>query len=125
MILKLIIALVTILALMLLLYKLSNKKISDINSNKYINVIDRVQIAKDSYILIVKIGNKGYVMSSSGGKTEKLEDLSQEEMLNIQSEKQRKIEENNIKYEETIKTIKKSILKLKKKSGIGGKSGEK
>lgn len=125
MILKLIFALVTILALMLILYKLSNKKISDINSNKYINVIDRVQIAKDSYILIVKIGKKGYVMSSCAGKTEKLEDLCEEEMINIQNEKEKRVLENSIKYEETIETIKESILKLKNKSGIGGKRGEK
>ncbi|MGL5085581.1 MAG: flagellar biosynthetic protein FliO [Clostridium sp.] len=125
MILKLIIALATILGLMLILFKLSNKKISDINNNKYINVIDRVQIGKDSYILIVKIGKRGYVISSSGGKTEKLEDLGEEEILNIQNEKEKRITENNIKYEKTIETIKEGILKLKKKSGIGGKSGEK
>ncbi len=125
MIIKLIISLVIILGLILILFKLSNKKINDINDNKYINVIDKVQISKDSYILIVKIGKKGYVMSSSGGKTEKLEDLSEEEMINIQKEKLKRFEETNIKYENTINLIKERALKLKKKICSGGKGNEK
>ncbi|NKF06954.1 flagellar biosynthetic protein FliO [Clostridium gasigenes] len=125
MIIKLIISLVIILGLILILFKLSNKKINDINDNKYINVIDKVQISKDSYILIVKIGKKGYVMSSSEGKTEKLEDLSEEEMINIQKEKLKRFEETNIKYENTINLIKERALKLKKKICSGGKGNEK
>ncbi|MBB6624240.1 flagellar formation protein [Clostridium gasigenes] len=125
MIIKLIISLVIILGLILILFKLSNKKINDINDNKYINVIDKVQISKDSYILIVKIGKKGYIMSSSGGKTEKLEDLSEEEMVNIQKEKLKRFEETNIKYENTINLIKERALKLKKKICSGGKGNEK
>lgn len=125
MIIKLIISLVIILGLILILFKLSNKKINDINDNKYINVIDKVQISKDSYILIVKIGKKGYVMSSSEGKTEKLEDLSEEEMINIQKEKLKRFEETNIKYENIINLIKERALKLKKKICSGGKGNEK
>lgn len=121
MILKLIISLVTILGLILILFKLSNKKINDINDNKYINVIDKVQISKDSSILIIKIGKKGYVMSSSGGKTEKLQDLSEEDMISIQKEKLKRFEEANIKYENTINLIKERALKLKKKICSGGK----
>lgn len=115
MVLKLIISLIIILGLILILFKLSNKKISDINENKYIKVIDRVQIGKDSYILIVKIGQKGYVMSLSGGKTEKLEALSEEEILNIEKEKSKKIQEANIKYENTVSLIKEKVLILKRK----------
>lgn len=115
MILKLIASLIIILGLIFILFKLSNKKINDINDGKYINVIDRVQIGKDSHILIVKIGKKGYVMSSSAGRTEKLEELSEEEMFNIQSEKAKKFEEANIKYENTINSVKERVLKLKKK----------
>ncbi|MBU3105300.1 flagellar biosynthetic protein FliO [Clostridium gasigenes] len=125
MIIKLIISLVIILGLILILFKLSNKKINDISDNKYINVIDKVQISKDSYILIVKIGKKGYVMSSSEGKTEKLEDLSEEQMINIQKEKLKRFEETNIKYENTINLIKERALKLKKKICGGGKGNEK
>lgn len=121
---KLLMSLIIILGLILILFKLSNKKINDINNNKYINVIDRVQIAKDSYILIVKIGKKGYVMSSSNGKTEKLEELSEEEMINIHNEKSKKIQEANIKYEDTVNLIKGKILKLKKK-GLKGEENEK
>lgn len=121
---KLLMSLIIILGLILILFKLSNKKINDINNNKYINVIDRVQIAKDSYILIVKIGKKGYVMSSSNGKTEKLEELSEEEMINIHNEKSKKIQEANIKYEYTVNLIKEKIFKLKKK-GLKGEENEK
>ena len=125
MIIKLSISLIVILGLIFILFKLSNKRINDMNDNKYINVIDRCQIAKDSYILIVKIGKKGYVMSASGGKTEKLEELSEEEMINIQQEKLRKLEEANIKYENTINIAKEQWLKLKKRFCAKGENNEK
>lgn len=125
MILNLLISLILILGLIFILFKLSNKKINDINDNKYINVLDRVQIGKDSHILIVKIGKKGYVMSSSAGRTEKLEELSEEEIFNIQNEKAKKFEEANIKYENTIKLIKERVLTLKKKVYARGDENEK
>lgn len=125
MILNLLISLILIIGLIFILFKLSNKKINDINNNKYIKVVDRVQIGKDSHILIVKIGKKGYVMSSSVGKTEKLEELSEEEMFSIQNEKAKKVEEANIKYENTIKLIKERVLTLKKKVYARGDESEK
>ena len=125
MIIKLIISLVIILGLIYLLFKLSNKKINDINESKYINVIDRVQITKDIYILVVKIGKKGYLMSSSGGKLEKLEELSEDEIVNIQLEKLKKFEEANIKYENMINLVKDKLLKLKNKIWVKGEENEK
>ena len=125
MIIKLIISLVVILGLIFILFKVSNNKINYINESKYINVIDRVQIAKDSYILIVKIGKRGYIMSSSGGKTEKLEALSEEEIINIQHEKLKRLKESNIKYENTINLIKERALKLKSKIWVKGEENEK
>lgn len=125
MIIKLIVSLVVILGLIFILFKLSNNKINNINEGKYINVIDRVQIAKDSYILIVKIGKRGYIMSSSGGKTEKLEELSEEEIINIQQEKLKRFEEANIKYENTINLIKEKALRLKNKVLVKGEENEK
>lgn len=125
MIIKLILSLVGILGLIFILFKLSNNKINNINEGKYINVIDRVQIAKDSYILIVKIGKRGYIMSSSGGKTEKLEELSEEEIINIQHEKLKRFEEANIKYENTINLIKENALRLKNKIFVKGEENEK
>jgi len=125
MIIKLILSLVVIIGLIFILFKLSNNKINNINEGKYINVIDRVQIAKDSYILIVKIGKRGYIMSSSGGKTEKLEELSEEEIINIQQEKLKRFEEANIKYENTINLIKENALRLKNKIFVKGEENEK
>lgn len=125
MIIKLIVSLIVILGLIFILFKLSNNKINNINEGKYINIIDRVQIAKDSYILIVKIGKRGYIMSSSGGKMEKLEELSQEEIINIQQEKLKRFEEANIKYENTINLIKEKALRLKNKIFVKGEENEK
>lgn len=122
---KLIISLGVILGLIFILFKISNKKLTDINDNKYVNVVDRVQIAKDSHIVIVKIGKKGYVMSTSGGKTEKLEDLSEEEMKNIQKEKLKKFEEANLKYENTVNLIKEKIVEYKKRICVKGERDEK
>lgn len=83
MIVQLILALGVTLGLIFLSFKLANSKFNVINNNKYIKVIERVQVTKDNSILIVKIGEKGYIMTSTAGHMEKLSELSREEIDNI------------------------------------------
>jgi len=50
-------------------------------------VLDRLNISKDNAILIVKIGTKGYVVSSTQGRVEILLKLTDEEISEIESMK--------------------------------------
>ncbi|MFT8350713.1 flagellar biosynthetic protein FliO [Clostridium saccharoperbutylacetonicum] len=90
---QLIFALGVTFGLMFLSFKVMGSKYNVINNNKYIKVIDRVQITKENSILIVKIGEKGYIMTSTAGHMEKLSELSEDEIKNIEEDKKKSNEE--------------------------------
>lgn len=111
---KLIIALGFTLGLMFLTFKLMGTKVNTINSNKYIKVIERVQVTKENAILIVKIGNKGYIMTSSAGHMERLSELSEEEINNIEEDKKKAVEEMTKQYADLILKSKNNFSKIVK-----------
>lgn len=108
---KLIFSLLVVLILILGLYKITGNKINDMQKSKYIRVIERTQIAKDTMISVVKVGNKGYVIINSPNHTEKLEVLSDIEISELE-EKKRAIE-NGIeeKYSDFYKKIREKLKK--------------
>ncbi len=106
MIFKLIISMIVIFALMIILFKYANKGINGNLNKKYVKVIERVQISKDGYILVVKVGNKGMVLSTSTGHTEKLQELSEEELAEIEESKQQALKDMNNKYEGILNNFK-------------------
>lgn len=116
---KLVVALIIVFALMVLIFKYANKGINDGFNKKYVKVIDRVQISKDSYIVIIKMGNKGMILATSTGHTEKLEELSEEQISQIEIEKQQAFKKMNNKYEEILEktknNAKKALNKIKSK----------
>ena len=114
MIVQLILALGVTLGLIFLSFKLANSKFNIINGNKYIKVIERVQITKDNAILIVKIGEKGYVMTSTAGHMEKLSELSKEEINIIEEDKKKASQEMTEYYAKLILKSKKNFPKMTK-----------
>jgi flagellar protein FliO/FliZ len=106
MIFKLIVSMIVIFALMIILFKYANKGINGNLNKKYVKVIERVQISKDGYILVVKVGNKGMVLSTSTGHTEKLQELSEEELAEIEEAKQQALKDMNKKYEGILNNFK-------------------
>lgn len=111
---QLIVALGITLGLMFLSFKVIGTKVNKINENKYIKVIERVQVAKESNILVVKIGKKGYVMTSTTGHMEKLSELSEEEIIEIEEDKKRLAQDMNEYYINLISKSKKNLLKVVK-----------
>lgn len=89
---KLMIALAIILLLMLLSLKLAGNSYNNINSNKHIKVIDRIQIGKDSFITVLKVGDRGYLLSNTNQNTEVIEKLNEEEIAKIEAEKKKTAE---------------------------------
>jgi len=108
MIIKLIFGLIIIFGVCFVALNYSNKSLSKISNKRYVKVVDRMQISKDTYIVILKIGNKGMVLLTNMGHTEKLQELSLEEIENIESSKMES-------YENMTNIFNKLISKIKSK----------
>ncbi|MBU5454790.1 flagellar biosynthetic protein FliO [Caproiciproducens sp. MSJ-32] len=113
---KLLSALVVVFALMFILVKISNRKLDKLNEGKYIRVLERTNISKDNSIILLKIGKKGYVISSSNKGIEKLEEISEEEIAEIYENKEKQKEEISQQYEDLIKKLNLKVKKLKNKN---------
>ena len=117
--LQLVVFLGVIICLIVISLRFSGKKYNDLQKGKYIKVVERVQLSKENSINLIKIGDKGYVVSSSSNGTQTIIELSEEEIL--------KIEEQKIKANEILlssfNNFKNSKLKEKIKSKIRGQKG--
>lgn len=109
---QLILALGVTLGLMFLTFKFMGKKVDSFNNGKYVRVIERVQVSKENTILVVKIGKKGYVMTSSTGNMGKISELSEEEINLIEEEKKKAAEEITENYKNLMIKSKKSFSKI-------------
>lgn len=83
MILKLAAALLVILPLIYISIKYGGNKLQYIQNGNYMKVLERLNITKENSILIIKIGEKGYVFSSTDNKLEILMELDNEEIKKI------------------------------------------
>ena len=111
---QLLVALGITLGIMFLSYKILGTKVESINNNKYVKVIERTQITKDNAILIIKIGEKGYVMSCAGNSMEKLAELSEEEINEIEEKKKKSNQEIIDGYNKFISVSKNNVSKILK-----------
>jgi flagellar protein FliO/FliZ len=114
MIVQLIIALGVTLGLMFLSFKLMGTKLNTINNNKYIKVIERVQVTKENAILIVKVGEVGYIMTSTAGHMEKISELSKEEINMIEEDKKKAAKEMTEYYTNLMSKSKMNFSKIAK-----------
>lgn len=105
-IIKLICSLIIILALIGLSYKISNDKFSKYTQSKYIKILERTQISKEAYILIVKVGEKGYILSVTNNNVEKLNELTKDEIINIEINKKKERELVDNKFNSILEKIK-------------------
>lgn len=102
------------LGIMFLSYRILGTKVDRINDNKYIKVIERTQITKDNAILVVRVGKKGYVMMTSGNSVEKLSELSEEEINEIEEKKKKSNQEVIDGYNRFISVSKNNVSKILK-----------
>ena len=111
---QLLVALGITLGIMFLSYKVLGTKVYSINNNKYVKVIERTQITKDNAILIVKVGKKGYVITVNGNSMEKLVELSEEEINDIEEKKKKSNQEIIDGYNKFISVSKNNVSKILK-----------
>ncbi|MBE6062732.1 MAG: flagellar formation protein [Clostridium butyricum] len=112
MIMQLLIALAITLGLMFLCYKVLGTKVNSINRNKYVQVLERTQITKDNTLLVIKLGKKGYVITSTAERVDKLLELSEEEIQEIEKNKRLYNEEVLEGYNKILSFSKDNFLKL-------------
>lgn len=112
MIMQLMIALGITLGIMFLCYKVFGTRVNGINRNKYVQVLERTQITKENSILVVKVGEKGYVITSTPERVDKLSELSEEEISEIEENKRLYNEEVLEGYNKLISFSKDNALKM-------------
>ena len=122
---QLLVALGITLGIMFLSYKVLGTKVYSINNNKYVKVIERTQITKDNAILIVKVGKKGYVITVNGNSMEKLVELSEEEINDIEEKKKKSNQEIIDGYNKFISVSKNNVSKILKNLGSKEEKHEK
>ena len=85
MLLKIIIFLPFILLLIYISAKYGGNKLQDMQNGRYIKVLERASISKENTLLVVKIGEKGYVMASTNGKIEVISEIDKDEVLKVEA----------------------------------------
>ena len=106
---KLVVSLLIIICLMGIAFKYMGKGMKVTTGSKYVKVIERTQLSKDSYIVVLRVGNEGMVMLTSSGHTEKLKDLTKEEIEGIETKKQESLDEMGRIYEKILSTSKEKV----------------
>ncbi|WP_242851258.1 flagellar biosynthetic protein FliO [Clostridium sp. DMHC 10] len=87
MIIKFIIFFPMIILLIYVSLKYGGSKFQGMQNEKYIKVLEKTSLSKDTSLLVIKIGSKGYIMSSTTSKTEILMEIDGEELSAIEKVK--------------------------------------
>lgn len=88
MLLKIVVFLPFILLLFYLSVKYGGNKLQGMQNGRFIKVIERVALSKENSLIVVKIGDKGYVLTSAAGKVDTLLELSDEELVKLEATKE-------------------------------------
>ncbi len=67
--------------------KLSKLNSDRIDKYKYVKVLERASLNKDSSVFVLKIGDEGCVLASSPSKIETIKQLSKDEVIEIENMK--------------------------------------
>ena len=94
--LKILICIPIILILIVLSLKISQGTLLKKYNDKYVKILDIVNISKNNSIIILKIGEEGCIMASSSSSMSKIKDLTKEEILKIEND----IKERNFKIQD-------------------------
>ena len=82
--LKIIVALIFIVLAIHLSLRIGGGKLQDMQNGKYMKIIERVAVSKDNSLLVVKFGDKAFVLASAQGKVDILKELETEEIKKLE-----------------------------------------
>lgn len=106
MLLKIVVFLPLVLVLFYISIKYGGNKLQGIQNGRFIKVLERLPLSKENSLIVVKIGDKGYVLTSAQGKVDTLLELSQEELKKLETSK-------DIPQYATLKDFYQKVLKRK------------
>lgn len=95
-------------ALIIITIRLSKINFGGVGINKYVKVLERTSLSKDTSIYVLKIGDEGCVVLSTPTKTDTIKELNKKQVKEIE------------KNQENIKKLK-SMLKIKLKEKRDGR----
>lgn len=98
-------------ALIIITIRLSKTSINGIAKNKYIKVLERTNLNKDTELYVLKVGDEGCVIVSSSTKTDTIKELTSHQIEEIE----RKQEEVKINNRNNINLKLKDIKKFRLK----------
>ncbi|WP_419725101.1 flagellar biosynthetic protein FliO [Terrisporobacter petrolearius] len=98
-------------ALIIITIRLSKSSINGIAKNKYIKVLERTNLNKDTELYVLKVGDEGCVIVSSPTKTDTIKELTSHQIEEIE----RKQEEVKINNRNNINLKLKDIKKFRLK----------
>jgi len=115
---KIIIFLPFILFLLYLSLKYGGNKLQKLQDGRYMKVLDRIALSKENSIIVVKIGEKAYAISSSSKEVNILFELPKEEISSIENIKEipqyedmKELFKKHILNKEVVDIFKKRIIK--------------
>jgi len=85
---KIIIFLPFILLILYLSLRYGGNKLQKLQNGRYMKVLDRIALSKENSIIVVKIGEKAYAISSSSKDIQILFELPEEEISKIENIKE-------------------------------------
>ena len=104
-ILKIIVFLPFILLILYVSLKYGGNKLQKLQNGRYMKILDRISLSKENSIVVVKIGEKAYAVSSSQKDIRVLFELPREEIITIENNK------DIPEYEDMKELFKKHIMK--------------
>lgn len=114
--LKIVLALVVIILLMLVTAKISSNKFNNVSTKKSIKVLEKIQISKDTSIFVLKVLNKGYIVSISPNNTTLIDELTNEEVELIENNKREEVEKITETYSALLNNGANMIKNIRKRN---------
>ncbi|MGL4761258.1 MAG: hypothetical protein ACRC6T_03805 [Sarcina sp.] len=102
-----------LLLILIVLLRKTKEKMDRLSNGKYVKIIEKTQISKTDCIYVFKMGEEGSVVLSSVKGMEKIKDLSKEEILEIEGQKEKFNEEITLKCNNGIDGLKKYTEKFR------------
>lgn len=104
-----------LLGLFLLVTKLSSNQYMKVNNRKFVKILEKTPIAKDTFSLVIKIGSNAYVGISSPTGFQMIKELEQSELAlleaNINNEHINNISPLIIEKTKNLKFFNKNVVK--------------
>lgn len=109
---------VALLFLLIVVLRKMKKNMDKLSQGKYIKIIEKQHLSKTESVYVLKLGEEGSVILSSGNSIKKIKDLTKEDMENIEKQKEEVNSNMVLIYNENICNIKnktdKFLLKFKR-----------